>query len=188
MNSVESENQISAWLLLAVGSERAFGGNDGYADELSASYLWDSTVPNHSRLEIGDTILLWDKKESIGLSTIRAIDVSLGAKDLHRCFFCNASNIKKRKRLTPLYKCGVCKREFDDPDTTRDVPVTKYRTMHATGWLFIEGYLAGAQLRGLCESPRSQHSLRRMNWSKLESALESHRVAFDAGNSRWYKY
>lgn len=188
MNSVESEKQISAWMLLAVGDERAFGGNDGYQDELSACYLWDSTVPNHSRLKVGDTILLWDKRKSIGISTIQAIEISPGKKNLHRCFFCSASNIKKRKKLTPLYKCGVCKREFNDPETTFDVAVTNYQTRHADGWLPIEGFLEGAELRGLCESPRSQHSLRLLNWSKFVGELEEHRVAFDTGNFRWYKY
>lgn len=176
------------WLLLAVGPDRAFGGNDGYEDEISSLYLWDSTVPNHSRLEVGDCILLWDKKSSLGLSVISDIDVSSGYKDLHHCPFCEKSDIKKRKTLSPLYRCGACKHEFDEPSTTYDVSVTEYRGSYSDRWLSIDGYLSGSELRSICQSPRSQHSLRPLVWDKLLNELAHHRVAFDANNQRWYKY
>lgn len=59
----------AAWLVLAVGADRV-GAPGGYDDEPSSRYVWDSTVPNHASLAVGDVIALWDKKMLLGVSVI----------------------------------------------------------------------------------------------------------------------
>lgn len=44
----ETEAATGAWLCLAVSGRRQHGGNDGYDDNPSSHYSWDSTVPNHA--------------------------------------------------------------------------------------------------------------------------------------------
>jgi DNA-directed RNA polymerase subunit RPC12/RpoP len=158
------EQSVRAWLLLAVGDDRQHGGNDGYDDEPDVHYSWDSTVPNHGSLQKGDLIALWDKRRLIGVSTIE--DISKGSKEklLYRCSECGLAGIKSRKTKFPRYKCYECKAEFENP-TSKVEQVTTYRSRHDAGWKNLDGVLSGPELRELCESPKSQLSLRPLRWA-----------------------
>ena len=159
-----------AGLVLAVGEDRQHGGNDGYDDEPDAHYSWDSTVPNHAAVRVGDRIVLWDKRSLLGSSTIEAIETGSQEKILRRCPACRLAGIKSRRNLTPRYKCYKCKTTFDDP-VTKIESVTTYRSRHDAGWVFLEGKLDGPRLRGLCDSPKSQLSLRPLRWADFRRAL-----------------
>lgn len=161
----------TAWLVLALGDNREHGGNDGYDDNPAEHYSWDSTVQNHARLAVGDVIALWDRKELIGVSTIEAIDIDTDEKTLYSCPRCKkAGNIKPRLREKPIYRCGKCGALFDDPDKTKKT-VTTYRSRHGAAWIGARGLLTGAELRALCDSPKSQLSMRPARWAKLRDAL-----------------
>ncbi|WP_104180286.1 HNH endonuclease signature motif containing protein [Arthrobacter sp. B0490] len=163
-----------AWLLLAVGDDRQHGGNDGYDDEPDAHYSWDSTVGNSEALAVGDAIVLWDKKRSLGMSVIEFIETGEDDKILRRCSntTCLKAGIKARSTIRPLYKCYKCGEEFDDP-ITRIERVKTYRSRHDGGWDNLEGILTGDELRQLAMAPKSQLSLRPLNWTAFESALAS---------------
>ncbi|MFE2545087.1 HNH endonuclease [Actinacidiphila glaucinigra] len=128
----------NAWLVLAVPDEdRTHGGNDGYEDEPSRHYDWDSTVPNHAALTIGDVIALWDKKMLLGVSVIENIATGQAVKETY---------------TSP--ECGRAR-------------VTTYRSRHAAAWVDLAGLLTGAELRSLCHSPNSQLSLRPLDWARM---------------------
>ena len=149
-----------AWLLMAVAEgDRQHGGNDGYDDEPDAHYSWDSSVGNHARVAPGDLVVLWDKHRVLGASVIENIEVSFAEKMLHRCVKCGLAGIKARREMTPRYKCYKCKAEFDTPDSHVKSVVT-YRSSHAAGWVDLGGVLSAVEVRNLCESPKSQLSLR----------------------------
>ncbi|WP_258725732.1 hypothetical protein [Cellulomonas sp. NS3] len=40
---------------MAAGDDRGHGGSSGYDDQVDA-YSWDSKVPNHTKLSVGDHI------------------------------------------------------------------------------------------------------------------------------------
>lgn len=160
----------SAWLLLAVGENRAFGSNDGYEDEPDAHYKWDDTVNNHAKISVGDSVVLWDKRSSIGMSVIESIETAATTKTIYRCRDCGKAHIKARKKKTPRYKCFKCSAEFEQPRTTRK-DVKEYMSSHGTAWVDLSGLLSGARLRSLCESPASQLSLRRLDWEAFETAV-----------------
>src|SRR4051794_28063566 len=103
----------SAWLLMAVGYDRQHGGNAGYVDDPATMYAWDSTVPHHADLAVGDRIVLWDKRASLGVSAIERIDRGSEVKILRKCPSCHKAGIKARKTKTPQYKCYKCGEEFD---------------------------------------------------------------------------
>jgi ribosomal protein L37AE/L43A len=159
-----------AWLLLAVGDDRQHGGNDGYDDEIDVQYRWDSTVPNHAALARGDRIVLWNKKHLLGASLVESISTDQEEKLVYRCPVCQRSGIKARKGLTPRYMCYKCKHEFDRPTALPQV-VTTYRSVHDAAWVSLEGQLSGAELRSLCISPKSQLSLRLIDWDAFREAL-----------------
>ncbi|MFI8072952.1 HNH endonuclease [Streptomyces sp. NPDC086033] len=160
----------TAWLMLALGDRREHGGNDGYDDDPAQHYSWDSTVPNHARVAVGDVIALWDRRELIGVSVIEAIDTDTTEKAVYFCPQCKKAAIKRRQRQTPAYRCGQCGALFDPPGT-KTKTVTTYRSRHGSVWVHGRGLLSGPELRALCDSPNSQLSMRPARWEKLRDAL-----------------
>lgn len=160
----------TAWLLLAVSGDRAFGSNDGYDDEPETHYRWDDTVPNHSRINVGDTVVLWDKQASIGASVIEKIDTNSGNKRVYSCPNCGKAHIKSRKTKQPRYRCFKCNEEFDEPDT-ENKDVVEYTAHYGTSWVGLDGLLDGDTLRQSCVSPKSQLSLRPLHWQQFQAAL-----------------
>ena len=161
---------MTAWLLLAVGTDRQHAGNDGYDDDPARYYSWDSSVPNHARPRVGDEVAVWDKDVLLGSSSIEQICMAAGSKEVHRCRECGRSGIKARASKRPRFYCYQCKAEFERPKTY-EVSVIQYRSVHSTGWIDLFGRLQGAELRALCVSPRSQHSIRPIRWGAFQAAL-----------------
>lgn len=158
-----------AWLALTVRERRQHGGNDGYDDEPSAYYIWDSTVPNYGNVRAGDCIVIWDKKTLIGASIIQSISSNSGSKPVYSCPRCDKAFIKKRETLKPAYRCR-CKFEFDTP-SRKEIKVTEFRSRHDVGWMDLTGLLSGAALRALCRDPRSQLSLRQLRWEAFRERI-----------------
>lgn len=159
-----------AWLVIAAGEDRQHGGNDGYEDDPSTTYRWDSTVPNHSSILEGDAIVIWDKRELIGASLIERIDEGDDVKNVYRCPHCETGHIKRRKRLQPAWRCFNCSRNFDEPIAERK-PVHTYASHHEVAWVGLPGVLSGRALRQLCHKPRSQLSMRRLDWNGFRAAV-----------------
>lgn len=160
-----------AWLALAAGADRQHGSNDGYSDVPAESYVWDSTVPNHAALQVGHQIVLWDKSALIGLSVIDAIDTSTETKIHRSCPKCGKASLKARKTMQPLYKCFKCGATFDDAIVV-EKEVVEYRSRHEAHWIDLQGLLSAADLRTLCTSPKSQLSLRPLDWERFSAELE----------------
>lgn len=161
-----------AWLLLAAGDDRHYGGNAGYDDDADAYYSWDDTVKNYRNVRVGDRVALWDKRQLLGLSVVEAIETAPDTKLVHRCpnESCGRTNISERKTMEPRFKCQRCGSEFDHPDSTpRDV--IRYVSRHDAAWTSLEGLLTADQLRNLCRSPKSIHSMRELDWAAFSSAL-----------------
>ncbi|MDN4490388.1 hypothetical protein QQX13_06035 [Demequina sp. SYSU T00068] len=171
------DQQPAAWLLLAAGEDRQYGGNSGYEDEIDVSYSWDSTVKNHGSVKPGDFIALWDKRRLLGVSVVEQVRPEDSRKQRFRCPVCGRANIQSRATKSPKYKCQKCGAEFDDP-TIEFIDVVAYRSRHDAAWTPLEGLLGADALRRLCLSPRSQHSMRSLNWTAFASELEAHGATF----------
>ena len=118
--------------------------------------------------------MLWDKKRSLGVSVIESIETGEDDKILRRCPNpkCLKAGIKARRTIQPLYKCYKCGEQFDDP-VTRIERVKTYKSRHDGGWVDLEDVLTGDELRKLAVAPKSQLSLRPLNWAAFESTLAS---------------
>ncbi|MGW2490263.1 HNH endonuclease [Streptomyces sp. NPDC001606] len=163
---------MTAWLMYLGEDAKRVGG--GYDDNPSTHYSWDSRVPNAARVQVGDTIVLWDGDTSLGLSVIEDITTGSGEKDLSSCPSCGKADIAERKTMTPKYRCWTktCKAEFDAP-TVETVPVITYRANYEAGWIDLRGDLSGGELRALCEEPKSQNALRRLRWNDFRARVET---------------
>ncbi|MGW1099149.1 HNH endonuclease [Streptomyces sp. NPDC002455] len=160
----------TAWLVLAVGDNRKHGGNGGYDDLPSEHYSWDSSVPHHGEIAEGDVIAVWDKVSLLGTSVIEDIQTGQAVKEVFRCPSCGKSDFQPRKTKSPKYVCLKCAAAFDVP-VSATKPVTTYRSRHGAAWVDMPGVLSGAELRALCDKPRTQHSLRSMRWERLSEAI-----------------
>lgn len=166
------QTDVTAWLLMTVGENRQHGGNSGYDDQADVYYTWDSTVPNHANVKVGDPVALWDKQRLLGLSLIEEIETETKTKLLFKCPSCELAGIKARKGKSPKYKCYKCGDVFDTP-ITQTVTVVEYRSRHDAAWTSLENLLPGAELRQLCASPKSQLSMRPLQWGAFQAALSA---------------
>lgn len=162
---------LRGWLMLAAGEDRQHAGNSGYEDLPSERYSWDSTVPNHGRVGVGDLIAIWDRHTLLGASVIDRIVEGSGSKDVFRCPACGRSKIKTRSTRRPLYRCHECSAEFDVP-LSRQIDVDTYRSEHGAAWVDLEGRVDGPTLRGICQRPKSQLSMRPLDTERFLALLE----------------
>lgn len=164
------DHSAHAWLFLAAGDDRQHAGNRGYDDQPDTHYSWDSTVPNHANPHVGDRIALWDKRVLLGMSVIDRIDSTSGLKTLNRCPSGGSASMKERKRSKPRFRCSRCASEFEMPAMVERA-VTVYRSSHEAGFTDLRGELDASTLRDCCHSPKSQLSLRPLNWARFLAEL-----------------
>lgn len=161
---------MRAWLFLASGDERQFRSNDGYDDVPSSEYRWDSTVPNHSTVNIGDFIIIRNTKHSLGCATIESITSNRTAKNRYQCPNCFKSNISERKRKRPRFYCRSCPHKFDEPHVAK-IDVTSYTASYAKTWIDLSGQFSKRDLNQLCFSPNSMHSLRPLDLGRARRLI-----------------
>jgi len=153
--------KIKTWLVLVVDGERSYGGNDGYEDVIDSTYRWDSNVPNYRAISEGDALLVWNKKELLGLATVRDVFQKDSRKTRHRCPTCGSTKIKPRVTKTPVYRCEIkgCNSLFDLP-RTEYIEVTEYVANYAGTWIPLRDTLDAKRCRLLSTTPKSQLSIR----------------------------
>lgn len=135
------------WVLKSKGSKSAFSGNDGYADELDAFYLYDTTVKNHDKIKQGDYVLLVDKYHIKGSASIERIDSQDNIKKKrYRCPECNTQEHSSRKTISPKYRCRN-KHEFDVPDE-EDIIVTQFKAHYASTFISYPPKVSVKNLEG----------------------------------------
>lgn len=159
-----------AWLLMAAGSDRGHGGNSGYDDQVDAYYSWDSKVPNHKSIRVGDPIALWDKTRLLGVSVIEEIESRPGTKELLRCPGCGTTRISSRVTATPRYRCMKCRHEFAVP-TAELVEVTQYRARYDAAWTSLDGVLDEREIRTHAVHAGDINAMRPLNWTTFSTAL-----------------
>ena len=143
----------------------------GYDDDAARYYSWDNTVQLHASPAAGDSIILWDKKYLLGASVIDALEIREGIeKKRYRCPACNKTKMQTRKKKKPPYWCPECKKGVTNP-VVEMIEVTTYRSYHESSWVDLEGELDGGQLRSLCHKPKSQGSIREIDWDRFQLAL-----------------
>ena len=163
-------SKIRAWLVITTDDPELLG--EGYEDILGQIYSWDDKVANHSYLQAGDALVLWDRQQLLGYGIINNIETSVGEKTTYHCPICKKSGLQTRKTTEAPYYCPPRKSPVQEPGT-RKINVQRYRANYAETWVDLSGELCGAELRRLCEKPKSQHSLRPLKWREFLNALSS---------------
>ncbi|MFE6970942.1 HNH endonuclease [Isoptericola sp. NPDC057653] len=157
-----------AWLLMAAGADRGHAGNAGYDDQVDAYYSWDSLVPNHKNLRVGDVVALWNKRTLLGVSVIEEIEAGPGTKELQRCPNCGLTRIRRRRDGS--WRCSRCGSTFPTP-VAELADVTVYRARYDAAWTSLEGVLGAAELPALTDRPKSFNAIRELDWRRFSAAL-----------------
>ena len=162
------------WLLLEKSDEtRVSQGIDSYRDITGEAYHYDSLVPNHKRLKVGDHVILRKEKSILGIASIKGIEVSRASKLHRRCPHCNATDIRERSGLRPAWKCPRCREQFDHPRETS----TSVDSYVAT----LDGFTRLNRPPGVVEVKRcaskgdgskSQLSILRLDPAKIKAVFE----------------
>ena len=69
-----------AWSLIAIPGRRQYRGNQGYDDDLTSTYRYDSAVANSLQVSPGDLVLLRDRKLLLGIGLVERIASGPGTK------------------------------------------------------------------------------------------------------------
>lgn len=167
-----------AWSFLAVAEgDRQHQGNQGYDDEPSRYYSWDSIVPNHEKPQVGDVCIVRDSEGVIGVSQIDVIERRENVKKIRkRCTDCGSTALKARSKMRPVYRCSNCKSEFDDPEEEL-LHVTKYRADYARSWFPMLGAVTAEELESGCYLSHSkQQAIRAVDPTALRRLLTERQV------------
>ena len=157
-----------AWLVLSLGDEREYRGNEGYADDLKSVYRYDSFVPNHKQIIKGDLLILRDGKSVLGTAVVTALREKEGSKSFKRCPRCKVANIKERKVKTPRYKC----REghlFEEREVIKDERECTLFEAHFEGTFRpLAKRLAVAEVRAACPRYNGQLAMQQLDLERLQ--------------------
>lgn len=166
-----------AWSFLVVDEgKRQHQGNQGYDDDPSRYYSWDSTVANREGPGEGDLCALRDSRGLLGISQIDAITKREGEKTRSRCPECGSTGFKSRVKDKPRYKCSNCKREFSRPKGEK-ISVTFYRADYARSWVSVGGAVLAAELEASCyRSGAKQHAIRPIDPEALRKLVTDRQV------------
>lgn len=165
---------IKTWIVLAVEGDGSYAGNDGYEDVVESNYRWDSNVPNFRAISEGDALLVWNKKELLGVSVVRDLFEKNSRKARHRCPFCNSSKIKMRATKAPLFRCGAtgCNSTFESAQTEW-IDVIEYVANYAGTWIPMRNTLDAPGCRKLSSTPKSQLSIRPGDTALISQFLQN---------------
>ncbi|WP_315093513.1 HNH endonuclease signature motif containing protein [uncultured Cellulomonas sp.] len=155
---------------MAAGDDRGHGGNSGYDDQVDAYYSWDSNVPNHKNLGVGDAVAVWNKQRLLGVSVIEEIEASHGPKLLKRCPSCGTTRISSRKTASPRYRCMKCHHKFEMPRSDV-VDVMQYRARYDAAWTSLDGTLDQTEIRSLAVNAGEFNAMRPLDWGAFCDAL-----------------
>lgn len=160
-----------AWSFLTIEEgRRQFTGNLGYDDVLERYYSFDSTVPNHGRIEAGDLAVLRDNAFILGCGWIDDIETSSASKPQFRCPTCGKAGFKARTKIVPRFRCGNCRSDFDTP-VEREVEVTVFRAVYARTWRPLDEALRPRDIADAYLSKAAQHAIRPLDIDAFQRAL-----------------
>jgi DNA-directed RNA polymerase subunit RPC12/RpoP len=140
-----------------------------YEDVLGERYSWDSTVPNHSKVQVTDLVVIVDPISVLGFSRISKMHIEVGKKERFRCPRCQSTKISARSELLPKFRCSRCKNEFN-ARVSEEIDVIKYHAYFPETWHPIAD-LPKNLLEAAYRSKALQHSIRELDRSVVNSIL-----------------
>jgi hypothetical protein len=154
-----------AWLVLAFGDHRQYAGNAGYEDVISREYRYDTNVPNHKRVAVGDVLVIREPEGLAGFALVEEIREEPATKQRLRCPVCRTSALKRRERRTPVFRCDNG-HEFDAPEVEA-VSVTQFTAVLGDSFLPAPVAVPLADLTAACPRWNGQLAIQELELGRL---------------------
>ena len=153
--------------------ERAYLGNLGYDDVVGNYYPYDSNVPNHQQIRVGDLVVVRQDEWVAGWGIVEKIDVMPNQrKTVIRCPTCGGNKLGRRKRKLPEYRCSECKKEFEASSiVTEEVPVTTFCAHYSNMWHEAVRPVTARDLKVHLLTDDFRNAIRRLNPETLPTLI-----------------
>ena len=157
-----------AWVAIAKEPDGLlYGVHDGYDDEPSNYYEYDSKVGNHKQVSVGDLLFIRSGEFVLGFGQIEAISITNGTKALRKCANCGGRP-ESRKNAIIEWRCIDCKKEFTTAQLRVDVvEVLKYRATYIRTWQDANHPLTIGELFSFQANKDTQSAIRKLDPTKL---------------------
>ena len=159
---------MKAWSLYTHVLGNTYAGHEGYDDVLGFRYSYDSGVPNHLQVSVGDLIVPRDGSGSLGAAFVERIADKAGTKTRRRCPTCTTPQIEERISMVPRYRCTKG-HVFDDPRVTEDA-ATLYRAEYGKSFAGTTD-IGPDELEALCLARSWQNAIREIDLDRTLAAL-----------------
>lgn len=161
-------NDQSAWIVIAKAPESlSYGAHDGYDDEPSNYYEYDSLVGNHTNLEPGDLVFVRGARHLLGFGQIETITKKSGAKELRKCPNC-LGRPESRAKKTPQWRCAQCGGEFDTHELKIETKeVTIFRAEYSRSWQDANHPLDAKILKTYQANNDTQSAIRKLDSTRI---------------------
>lgn len=162
-----------AWSFKAIEKDDLrYWGNDGYHDDSSIFYRYDSFVANHKNVKEGDIVIITNREDVLGISVIEKLETQHINKKRNKCVHpdCNAKKILPRKTIKPEWRCDNG-HEFDEPRVIFE-PATEFVANYGSQYQKLSD-ITMSQL--IAETPRynGQMSIQEVNYHWAVALLAS---------------
>lgn len=161
-----------AWIAIAKApSELSYGVHDGYDDEPSSHYAYDSLVGNHKNIKVGDLLFVRGSRHLLGFGQVEAITTTQGSKELRRCPACGGRP-ESRKTKIPEWRCMKCASEFETDELGSVCKeITVYRAVYTNTWQDANHPLDTDELLTFQANNDTQSAIRKLNFSKVPALI-----------------
>lgn len=174
--TIKEDEQMAqqAWSFKAIDpDDLRYWGNDGYHDDSSAFYRYDSFVANHKNVKEGDIVIITNRERVLGISIIEHLSNKSINKKRNKCFHadCNAKKILPRKTIKPEWRCDNG-HEFDEPRVIFESAI-EFVARYESQYKEINN-ISMTQL--ITQTPRynGQMSIQEVNFQWADGLLNSH--------------
>jgi ribosomal protein L37AE/L43A len=158
-----------AWSLIATGKDRQYGGNQGYDDDPSRVYRYDSDVANHKQLAAGDLVLIRNRSGLLGVATIETIKTASRTKNRQRCPKCDTVDLKRRKTIQPEWRCDKG-HTFSEP-AIETIEIKGYEARFENTYVATPDAVPASELKLAAMRRNDQLSIEELNIGALETRL-----------------
>jgi len=155
-----------AWLAIAK-TNLFYGAHDGYDDEPSNYYEYDSLVGNYKQVCVGDLLFVRGDKYLLGFGQVETITMEMGRKQLRKCPRCGGRP-EPRKTKLPEWRCNSCKHECATEDLGLEMKlVTRYRAEYSRTWQDANHPIGVHELSTFQANRDTQSAIRRLETTKI---------------------
>lgn len=156
-------------IMVRSANERRWASNEGYEDQPTRFYEFDSTVKNGSNLTLGTRVFVKEDSTVIGSGVISAIDTRTTEKVTLACPKCLKASLGKTK---DGFTCTTCKEHFDEDKVIRKAKtVVATRVWYKNTWAFAGNPMSRLEAEKYLATKDLQSAIRRVRKESVSDFL-----------------